>query len=227
MMAGKTSLPEKKAFVETLLTKGTVLLHVDPRREGVSVPPWLGKQPQLVLQIGYNLAIPIPDLTIDESGVGATLSFSRSPYACYVPWKAVFAVVGDDGKGISWPDDLPPEIIAEIEREMARARIRKESESGKPGLSVADKQPTSKEDEPHRSGGRPRKRSNRTAGSKSQPKVAQVPPETSSEPVTPSNVKPFKSERAPGTLATIRSRTARTTGKNKSRPLPPYLRVIK
>jgi hypothetical protein len=38
-----------------------------------------------------------------------------------VPWHAVFALVGDDGRGMVWPDSMPPEIAQEIEREAERA----------------------------------------------------------------------------------------------------------
>jgi hypothetical protein len=56
------------------------------------------------------MAIPIPDLTIDEAGISCTLSFNRSPFWCRIPWHAIYALVGEDGRGGVWPEDVPPEI---------------------------------------------------------------------------------------------------------------------
>lgn len=66
------------------------------------------------------MAIPIPDLRVDDDGVFATLSFQRSPYTCWIPWDAVFAVVSDDGKGMMWPENLPEEIATDVDREFAK-----------------------------------------------------------------------------------------------------------
>jgi stringent starvation protein B len=114
------ALPCKREVVERLLARGMVFLHLDPRREGVEVPGWLKDQIQIVLQIGLDMPIPIPDLHLEEQGIFATLSFNRSPFSCIVPWRAIFAVVGDDGRGMVWPEDMPPEIAAEVEREVRR-----------------------------------------------------------------------------------------------------------
>ena len=48
----------------------------------------------LVLQYGYTLKIPIPDLKVSDWGVRATLSFSRSGFQTAVPWSAVFVSSG-------------------------------------------------------------------------------------------------------------------------------------
>lgn len=89
-----------------------MFVHLDPRRDGVSVPDRFRKQPQLVLQLGLNMAVRIPDLEVTEEGITATLSFNRTPHWCGVPWAAVFALVGEDGRGMVWPDDVPPELAA-------------------------------------------------------------------------------------------------------------------
>jgi hypothetical protein len=115
-------LPNKKDVARALLLKGTVFVHLDPRSDAVAVPPWLKRQPQLVLQVGLDMPVPIPDLRVDDAGVFGTLSFSRTAFTCVVPWDAVFAVVGDDGRGMVWPASMPPEIAAEVEREARRTR---------------------------------------------------------------------------------------------------------
>jgi stringent starvation protein B len=106
-------LPPKKDVALALLERASVFIHLDPRGEKVLVPPWLKKQPQLVLQIGLNMAVKIPDLELADEAVRCTLSFSRRPHYCSVPWNAVYALVGEDGRGMVWPEDIPPEVSSQ------------------------------------------------------------------------------------------------------------------
>ncbi|HEV8247613.1 MAG TPA: ClpXP protease specificity-enhancing factor SspB, partial [Polyangiaceae bacterium] len=112
-------MPRKKDVALALLEQSSVFVHLDPRDEKVRVPAWFKKQPQLVLQIGLNMAIPITDLKVDEEGLSCTLSFNRSPHFCAVPWAAVYALVGEDGRGMVWPDDVPPEVAAQMQQKAA------------------------------------------------------------------------------------------------------------
>ncbi len=77
------------------------------------MPPWLATKPQLVLQLGLNFAIPIPDLEVDDDGVRCTLSFNRTPYHCALPWSAVYALVAEDGQVTVWPTEIPQELVPE------------------------------------------------------------------------------------------------------------------
>src|SRR5262245_8820662 len=131
-----TRLPKKKDVALALLEQASVFVHLDPRADKVFVPPWLKRQPQLVLQIGLNMAIPIPDLEVDEAGLSCTLSFNRSPHHCQIPWNAVFALVGDNGRGMVWPDDVPPEGAAEAEKQ-AKAQQAKAKMSAVPAVAPA------------------------------------------------------------------------------------------
>jgi hypothetical protein len=118
-----TPRPSKLVVAKTILGKKagggtheapTVFLHLDARRPGVLVPEKHRSNPQLVLQVGFGMAVPIRDLKIDEQGMSGTLSFDQKPFFCRVPWSAVFGVVGEDGRGMSYPDDTPPEVAAEM-----------------------------------------------------------------------------------------------------------------
>ena len=63
------------------------------------------------------MPVPIRDLNLDDEGMTCTLSFNRSPFFCIVPWTSVYAVVGcDDGRGMIWPDDVPPEVAQQQAR---------------------------------------------------------------------------------------------------------------
>ncbi len=81
--------PPKKDVALALLEESSMFIHLDPRRPDVLVPKGFMGQPQLVLQVGLNMAIPIPDLHIDEVGISCTLSFNRAPFWCRIPWSAI------------------------------------------------------------------------------------------------------------------------------------------
>jgi stringent starvation protein B len=109
-------LPPKKDVALALLDGPSVYVHLDPRRDGVVVPDWFKKQHQLVLQLGMNLAVAIPDIAVDDEGISCTLSFNRSAFWCCMPWGAIYALVGEDGRGMIWPEDVPSEIAAQTQK---------------------------------------------------------------------------------------------------------------
>src|SRR5262245_16882588 len=101
---------DKRAFFEERLAGGSAFLHLDARRPGVRLPEAFSEDPHVVLQYGWALKIPIPDLTITDWGVRATLSFQRTPFATAVPWSAIFAVHGEDGQFSVWQEDVPRDV---------------------------------------------------------------------------------------------------------------------
>lgn len=107
--------PSKKDVTRALLLRtGTIFIHLNPRSAQTYVPVKLRNQDQVVLQIGLDMPVPIPDLRVDDEGIYATLSFHGVAYTCSVPWKAVFAVVGDDAKGMVYEDDMPESIKKQL-----------------------------------------------------------------------------------------------------------------
>jgi len=114
-MSSTQPLPPKKEVALALLERSSIYVHLDPRQPAVVVPPWFKKQPQLVLQVGLNMPVPIPDLRLDDDGLSCTLSFNRSGFFCAVPWSSVFAMVGEDGRGMVWPDDVPAEVTRQAQ----------------------------------------------------------------------------------------------------------------
>lgn len=107
-------LPPKKEVALALLERSNVDVYLDPRAQGVVVPPQFRKEPRLILKIGLNMPVPIPDLRLDDESMSCTLSFNRSPFYCVVPWSSVFAMVGEDGRGMVWPDDVPHELAVHV-----------------------------------------------------------------------------------------------------------------
>lgn len=202
-MPGAAGLPNKKDVARALLLKGTVFVHLDPRVDAVVVPQWLKRQPQLVLQVGLDLPIPIPDLRLDDVGVFGTLSFNRTAFTCMVPWGAVFAVVGDDGRGMVWPGSMPNEIAAEVEREVRRARGTSREDG-----AIDEVQPGKRARQPVQRHERAKPAVAATAAARAKPP----------EPAPPSlELISGDKERAHGRTGRPRDR----------RPLPSYLRVVK
>ena len=170
------------------------------------MPPWFKKQPQLVLQVGLNMAVRIPDLDVGEDAVSCTLSFNRSPFFCWVPWSAVFALVAEDGKGVLWPNDIPQEVAAQqaerAQKEQARERMRSvSSEPQKPAPGPGTG--TATEGQPARP---------KPSGKKRQ--AAQLRPEK--RPAAVEKPKPPAAPKEPP--------AAPRDGK---KPLPSYLRIVK
>ncbi len=227
-----TRLPRKKDVALALLEQSSVFVHLDPRAERVSVPPWFKKQAQLVLQIGLNMAIPIPDLQVDEEGLSCTLSFNRSPHYCVVPWGSVYALVGEDGRGMVWPDDVPPEVAAQMQQKAApKAKLAAVGQAAE-GQGAAKKPAAAK---PPAAPSEPKAE---------EPALEQVAAPAAKAPGAYEQAEPAKKKRArrkaaekadaPKALAPVaqaatesdKDSSAPPSGKPK-RELPPYLRVIK
>jgi stringent starvation protein B len=205
-MGSNPDLPPKKDVALALLERSTVFVHLDPRLDTVRVPPRFKRQPQLVLQIGFNMPIPIPDLDLNDDGVTCTLSFKATPHFCSVPWPAVFALIGDDGRGMVWPDDVPREVAAHVQMEAPkpRAQLRAVASAGEADASLekpAEKKPKAK---------RPRKRR------------AAKGAEPAADAATPLEKPP-----APVPAPSIMDTRPPVDGAPRKRELPPYLRVIK
>lgn len=110
--APTTPPPDKRTVIDDLLGRGPVLVHLDARRTDVAVPERFRSEAKLVLRFGHGLTPPIPDLTIDEHGMSATLTFGGAPFRCVLPWPAIYAAVADgEQRGMVWPDDIPEDLL--------------------------------------------------------------------------------------------------------------------
>jgi hypothetical protein len=104
----------KLHVAQFILSTDSLFLYLDPRGDDVTVPPWFKHQPELCLQFGLNMPVPIPDLHLDETGIYGTLSFSQTPFTCAVPWKAVWMLRPERaGVPFLWESDRPtlPETV--------------------------------------------------------------------------------------------------------------------
>lgn len=201
----------KREVMLAFLEHASVFVHLDPRRADVVVPQWFKRQPQLVLQVGLNMPVPIRDLEVGQTALTCTLSFNRSPFWCCVPWTSVFGLVCEDGQGRLWPDDVPVEVAAQIQaQQKPEPRVR-----GRSKLRAVSSTTPSIQD------------------SADEAALAQPLPAA----VNPS--KPEPDERAPETQPSSAGRgvanpepdraghTPKTTEGTPKRERPPYLRLVK
>ncbi len=241
-------LPPKKDVILALLERATVFVHVDPRRQGCVVPMNFKSQPQLVLQVGLNMAVPIPDLRVEDAGITCTLSFGGRGFWCSMPWSCVYAMVGEDGRGMVWPDDLPPEVQAASASAAATAGATKPSPSPQKATRKTKRaKPVTVTDKPARPAKAAAKKPAKKRTSKQPPEESLPPPADirqrlvavkPAEDSTPTS-EPAVAEERDGTSAPEARRgqhlverraleTPPPMGQRKpKRELPPYLRVVK
>jgi stringent starvation protein B len=223
MSDGPRQLPAKKEVALHLLEEGpSLFIHLDPRRSGVVVPKWFTGQPQLVLQVGLNMPIPIPDLKVEDTGISCTLSFNRSPFWCRLPWSAIYALVGEDGLGMVWPDDVPPEVALQMQKQTPAGPARPApAKRPRAKLAAVDADGESS----------PPRQASRGRASRDEPKPEREPARLEAVPPRPARPVPVPSP-APraedeGGDEAAPQRPSQGGGKKPKRELPPYLRVIK
>ena len=104
---------DKRSFFENALENGVATLYLDPRVAGVVVPAKFAGNPSLILNYsyGYNIS----DFCFDDFSVIATLSFSRIPFKCIIPWNSVFGIT-NQSEGIFCKFSEFPEDIKEKEK---------------------------------------------------------------------------------------------------------------
>jgi stringent starvation protein B len=226
-MAAPPRLPPKKDVANALLEQSTLFIHLDPRSDQVKVPPWFKKQPQLVLQVGHNMAVRIPDLDVGEEALSCTLSFNRSPHFCWIPWGAVFALVGENGRGMVWPDDVPKEVAAQAAQQQKKdaapklhavpAEKPREAAGEAEGLSASEGDDAAK----------PKKKRAR------KPKRADVEKEPKAKAARPAvregvaRQQPQAQPQPQPAAASVSEESNAPQSQKPRRELPPYLRVIK
>lgn len=103
----------KRTRLEQLLELGMVMVHLDARRPGVSVPPELADEAHLRLNVSYRFRP--SDLQIDDAGAQITLTFNGVPWLCVLPFEAVFGFTSHiSGESLLWLEDVPEEVLLQI-----------------------------------------------------------------------------------------------------------------
>lgn len=119
----------KRDRLDSLLDQGMVQILLDARIGGVVVPPDLAGDLQLRLNLSRRFGLPIE---LDTWGVTATLTFSKVPFECTVPWTAIYAIISYvTGEPFLFPDDVPLEMVLEADEE-AHADLEDGAVPGQP-----------------------------------------------------------------------------------------------
>ena len=141
---------EKKKVLLRALDDGLTMILLDARRPGVLVPDSL--KSEFNLRLNLSLRFQPQDLTVNEWGVRETLSFSGQPFACGIPWSAIWAVFNHRTNDLfSFPDDFPKELLGTLteaggaatesasapEKKKAKPKLRKVVDNA-PATEVAD-----------------------------------------------------------------------------------------
>lgn len=239
-------LPPKKEVALALLERSNVDVYLDPRAKGVVVPPQFRKEPRLILKIGLNMPVPIPDLRLDDESMSCTLSFNRAKFFCVVPWMSVFAMVGDDGRGMVWPDDVPQELAVRMDngrptdargRDEAPVPSSRGSGKGKSRIQPDAPREAAAEGAPSDRGPRAKKSRKKKEDAPARPVLVAVPPPEKSSP----RIEKLDDRREAGATAAEKpaerpapapAPRVATEGRPAAPPrpkreLPPYLRVVK
>lgn len=101
----------EKDLLQALLSSGAVVsVALRAEIEGTVLPPdCMGKV--VVLDLGYDMPVPIPDLSLDDEGFRGTLSFSQEAVKVFVPWQAVFAFTDEAANTqVVFRDRVPEEM---------------------------------------------------------------------------------------------------------------------
>lgn len=98
----------KKRSVEYAMSTGMVAIYIDATRTH-GLPEQHRDNPQLMLELGYNLPIPTNDLRCYDDAIHVTLSFGRVPHAVTIPYAALEAL-NCDAFYTQWPRDTAPPV---------------------------------------------------------------------------------------------------------------------
>jgi hypothetical protein len=86
--------PSKSEIAINWIGHGLLRTFFDPRLEEVIVPNYLRAHQYVVLEWGFDLPRPIPDMKLDPEAISGTLSFGVGlRMFCFVPWSAVYCIV--------------------------------------------------------------------------------------------------------------------------------------
>ena len=161
-----------------LLEKSSVLMHLDARREDVLVPRILKTNPQLILQLGLNLAVPIRDLDVGDDGVKCTLSFNVDAVLLRAAVLRNFRDrLGRRCAAMVWPEDVPAEVARAAEDE-EEARSRSNPAGAEPRVLSPTPNVTALE-------APARRKPSARPEPKRAPKASRSPPRRSRRPTTP------------------------------------------
>ncbi len=88
-----------------------VLVQLDARHEGVSVPSHLADNAALTLKLSYRFQ---GSTTADEKGIVSYLRFAGDYSECVIPWDAIWGMTSAEKQTEVWTEDVPKEVLLQI-----------------------------------------------------------------------------------------------------------------
>ena len=138
---------DKFSTFAQLITQGTVMVTLDARHAGTSVPTRFAKDPQLALNFSHRFGV--ADFAYDRAGVRCTLTFQGQPFFCVVPWTAVYGMRSHlDHKPWMWPASFPPEVLTALPPSAEEGLLRSLQERKNPTLENAPRHKAAKKNIP-------------------------------------------------------------------------------
>ena len=118
---------QKKKHFELLLEQDHVLLHLDSRKSGVTVPKNLANNPALSLKVSRLFQ---GEMTFDNKSIVAYLRFNGEYFRCEIPWESIWGMSSASAEQKIWQQDSPKELVIELAKQkfiQLKERIFKKS----------------------------------------------------------------------------------------------------
>lgn len=95
---GSIAALKRRAVEQLLAAEDYILIVINPLVRGVALPaPLIEARQPVPIHVGHRLAVPIPDLAIDDAGISGTLAFGERSFPCSFPWPSVIQLsVGNE-----------------------------------------------------------------------------------------------------------------------------------
>jgi len=141
---------EKMNVIIKYLEDDYILVHLDARKEGVDIPDHLLGNPTVTLKLSYGFK---GGMQVTEERVWAALIFGGRFRDCFIPMPAIWGATTSSGANTIWPEDAPPEIVAQIIEEL---KPKDSSAKPAPNLTATTTNPAApKTPKPKRNGPKP------------------------------------------------------------------------
>lgn len=112
----------KLACFTRMVDAGLVLVTIDARAPGVSVPAKF--RGMLQLNLSFSHRFHIADFEYDDLGIRATLSFDTGDHKCIAPWSSIYAMSSEalEERRV-FPESFPQELLAMLPALAAAAGV--------------------------------------------------------------------------------------------------------
>jgi stringent starvation protein B len=114
----QTAENTKKSLFDAWIQDDHILVHLDARKEGVSVPSHLKDQHSLTLKLSMLFQ---GETRTDQENITSYLKFNNEYFECILPWSAVWGMTSDQGVQKIWEQDMPKEVFHQAARIMLQS----------------------------------------------------------------------------------------------------------